>query len=683
MPIFQDHFLSDNDRKAIHDFALAARELLVSEVRDMLEGVYGLKADGRTAPLDQLPNLSSNPEGLDTYRWLGSYLDDEVKAGLERPEAVEKLVKEVAFTHLNRLVAFKMMENRGLIKRAAISKGTKSNGFLFYLVDHPEDEALWKAGGESVDRAYQHFLLWQAGQIDQEVRVLFDPDNLPSRLFPRSNCLAQIIGMINQEELRGVWDDDETVGWVYQYFNEPELQAAFAAVRQSGIKFEARDIPAATQLFTLRWIVRFLVENTLGCLWVKMHPDTRMKSWLEYLVPLGDDPLIESLRPVKEITLLDPACGSMHFGLVAFDIFYEMYREELECAGKPGWPETPSVTNEADIPSAILKHNLYGIDIDLRAVQLSALTLFLKAKSKNKEAVISDNNLACADVLAINGARLNKFLAEMRFGPIYERLLRKLWEKLEDSTQLGSLLRLETEIGALVDAERQRYEREGRQIDMFRSVENEFEAEAAREEYWQIMAAQLIQGLDLFTQRHFVDGHDDRLFTQEAAKGLHILDLMLHDYDVVVTNPPYLSRRKMNKSLADLLNDNYPEGKADLYAAFIMRALELAKGTGYVGMLTMHSFMFISSYEDLRKYITERASIRTMAHLGPGLFATGNPGTLQTTAFVLRREPDAARRNASVGTYFRLVHEPDAESKRLAFERALAELKAVQGEQAA
>jgi hypothetical protein len=214
---------------------------------------------------------------------------------------------------------------------------------------------------------------------------------------------------------------------------------------------------------------------------------------------------------------------------------------------------------------------------------------------------------------------------------------------------------------------------------MFRNVTVEFESEAAREEYWSIMVAQLIQALDHFAQLIAQRGQNARFFTQEATKGLRVLNLMMRDYDVVVTNPPYMSRRKMNNALAELLSDQYPEGKGDLYAAFIIRALELSKPTGFVGMLTMHSFMFISSYEALRNHITNQAAIQTLAHLGPGLFATGNPGTLQTTAFVLRRESETVQRMNNVGTYFRLVHEPDAEAKRLAFEKSLAELKVREG----
>lgn len=135
-------------------------------------------------------------------------------------------------------------------------------------------------------------------------------------------------------------------------------------------------------------------------------------------------------------------------------------------------------------------------------------------------------------------------------------------------------------------------------------------------------------------------------------------------YDVVVTNPPYMSARKMNATLKKLVSDAYPAGKGDLYAAFIPRCLEFAGQHGWVGMLTMHSFMFISSYERLRSYLRERVSIDTLAHLGPGLFAVGNPGTLQTAAYVLSRKLNAQTRNDSVGTYFRLVKEPDGEAKR-------------------
>jgi hypothetical protein len=661
--------LSDSQRRLIHDLALDARELLTREARELLEGTYGLYPDGRLDPPAQLPQVQSDPEAGETYRRLAQFLDDEVRAGLPLAEAVDKLVKEVAFTHLNRLVAFKMMEARKLI-RGTLDKGTESNAFKYYLADpeHAADYSLYQAG--DVDTAYRRFLLWQTAQVGTEVRVLFDPANLPSRLFPRPRALQALLAMLNRPDLADAWRADETIGWVYQYFNEPELQATFEKVRISGAKFETRDIPSATQLFTPHWIVRFLVQNTLGRLWVQMHPDTRLlgTELLDYLVPLEGAAPPEPLRLVEEITFLDPACGGMHFGLVAFDLLAAMYREELDRAGEPGWPNKASVSAGDEIAAAIIRNNLFGIDIDLRAVQLSTLALYLKAKSLNPEARITSSNLACADVLPLNGARLGSFLREAHFSrPVYERLIRALWTRLQDANKLGSLLRLEQELGDLIAQERARYAK----APLFAGVSGEFEQAAAEEEFWQILLAQIVHGLDEFTRLQARAGVDQTYFAGEAVKGLRLLDLMLRHYDVVVTNPPYLSRRKMSKDLADLVESAYPDAKGDFYACFIQRCLEFAEERGYVGMLTMHSFMFLATYESLRAHVRTQATITAMAHCGPGLFDVGNPGTLQTTAFTLQREAETARRESNPGTYVRLLHLRNGDAKREALEQAL------------
>jgi len=191
-----------------------------------------------------------------------------------------------------------------------------------------------------------------------------------------------------------------------------------------------------------------------------MHPDTRLKSKLEYLVPLVGNIPAEAVKPVKDITLLDPACGTMHFGLVAFDLFEEMYLEELEKSGTEGWPAIPSVQSEDEIPASILKHNIFGIDIDLRAAQLSALSLYLRAKRKNKNTEIANHNIACADVLPFSTKDLGRFIIEMKFSnPIFEKMLRRIREQLEDINQLGSLMRVEKEIHDIVDDERKKHQR--------------------------------------------------------------------------------------------------------------------------------------------------------------------------------------------------------------------------------
>jgi len=671
----------------IHDFSLEARGLLEKEVSEQLEGIYGFLPDGRFELPDKYPALNELPEAKRTRMRLEQLLDDERAVGIQPQEARGKLVQEAAFTWLNRFVAFKMMETRGLI-RQAITKGAKSNGFLMWLTTPGNEKEYEKYNQGDLPRnalgdgprqeAYRHFLLWQCGVLAEEVKVLFDTDTLMSILFPRPRLIAQLIEKMNVSELDDAWalGNEETIGWVYQSFNSEDLEKAFREARLSGRKFEADDIPSFTQLFTPRWIVRFLVENSLGRLWVNMHPDSRLAKELKYLVPLE---VTEGspLKPVKDIKLLDPACGTMHFGLIAFELFWQMYKEEIECAGQAGWPERPSIEKEEEVPSLIMSRNLFGIDIDLRAVQLSALTLYLKAKTLNPKAVIRESKLATANVHMMDGDRLDAFLQGIGHErPILKRVLTTLREKLHNSEQLGSLLRLEKEIETLIEKERALFEKEGLQMDIYGSHKERFEADAGSVGFWRKLGEDVTALLNAFAAEQSKTGLDQTFFAGETEKGLRLLEFLTTRYDVVVTNPPYMSNRKMNSTLKALVSENYPEGKGDLYAAFVRRCLELAGEHGRVGMLTMHSFMFISSYEKLRQWIRERVVIETLVHLGPALFSVGNPGTLQTAAFILTREPNEKRRTGSAGTFFRLVKQPDGDSKRRRFEEALAKIRA-------
>jgi len=673
---------------AIHDMTLKARELLLNEVSEQLEGIYGLLPGGEFKQASQYPILVSNREAAETRRRIETLLSEEQQAGLNMEHGCEKLIKEAAFTWLNRLVAFKMIEARKLI-RQTITRCQDSNGFKMWLTEPGNEDHYreYEAGDLPQDglgegprpRAYRCFLLSQCARLSQEVRILFDPDSLASRLCPRPKALHRLIDLLNDEQLQDAWEpgNEETIGWVYQAFNSEELEQAFREVRVSKKKFEASNIPAVTQLFTPRWIVRFLVENSLGRMWLEMHPDSLLSDRLEYLVTT-EGASQAPLKSVCDITLLDPACGTMHFGLVAFDLFVEMYREEMTNAGKPGWPEKPPLQNEEQIPAAIISKNIHGIDIDLRAVQLSALTLYIKAKTLNPRVTIHETRLACADIHMLDGNRLKEFLDQARLQgrPIYGRVLAALQDRLKDAEQLGSLLKLEEEIRGLMEEERRRFEREGRQLDLSGWTKRQFETEAGRSEFWEILELQIRQALDAFAREQAATGHDQTFFAGETTKGIHLLEIMFGQYDVVVTNPPYMSARKMNAVMKRLVGDTYPFAKSDLYAAFINRCLEFAHADGRIGMLTMHSFMFISSYEHLRTHVRERARIETLIHAGPGLFAVGNPGTLQTAAYVFRREADEQARNDSVGTYFRLVKEPDGDAKRQRFEQAIANIRA-------
>lgn len=672
------------ERALIHNVTLGARELLIKEVWDLFRGVYGLDPKGNLEKVEKLPALQQVPEAQETRQKLEKYLEDEEKAGQKRAKATEKLAKEVAFTHLNRLVAFKMMEGRKLI-RGTIDRHHSSNGFIFYLADHPEEMAMYEGGslpqnalGEGPrDTAYRHFLLAQSAEMAEEIKVLFDPDNLASRLFPRPRALKDLIDMLNDPALEDAWapDNEETIGWIYQYFTEDEKKAVFDRLYKKKQKIRPEDIPAATQLFTPRWIVKYLVQNTLGRLWVQMHPDSRLVETLDYLVPLAGEIPPVPMKPVREIETLDPACGTMHFGLVAFDLLAEMYREEMARAGEPGWPERPSAESEDEIPAAILANNIFGIDIALRAVQLSALALYLKAKTLNPKAKITESHLACAEIALPKDDRWLEDFFDSRSisNPVYERVVRALWAQIKENSGkgAGSLLPLEEVIGDLVAKEKKRHQSTLQGLEDLAEMDPEAEKiEFWGEDFWPILEDQVVRAFDYYAREH-----DETFFAGEVTKGMRLLDIMRRRYDAVFTNPPYLSRKNMYPLLGDFLAAYYPEGKGDLYAAFIDRCNSFLKESGQQGMIAQQSFMFVSSYENMRKKLLDCGAIEAMAHVGPHAFENIGGEKVNTVLFTYRREPDQEVRNDSIGTYFRLVKEPDSESKRQRFEQAFSRLR--------
>jgi hypothetical protein len=596
-----------------------------------------------------MPALQANAELKETRRRLDQLISDEKDAGVEPQVALAKLVKEIAFTHLNRLVALKMLEHpsRRVVRRAAVAGYPEPNGFRMYLPDHQDDYKLYEQGTAPVDelsesprdRAYRHFLLWQYCELAKEVRVLFDPDNLASRLFPRPKALRQIIERLNGEALNEAWKpgNEETIGWVYQFFIAEEKAAAFKKVFKDKKKFLKEDIPAATQVFTPRWIVKFLVQNGLGRLWLSMHPDSSLAATWEYLVPPAGNLPASARKSVKEIRLLDPATGTMHFGLVAFDLLVSMYREEMANAGKDGWPKEASVERDEDIPASILANNLFGVDIDLRAVQLSALALYVRAKGHHRDVALTESNLACADVTIFRGQHRKKITNEMVLPRgLSRQLFDEFCDALDEASMMGSLVRLE---------------------HLF------------QEKLW---AGDLKTAIDAYVRKRAAEGEDESYFGNETAKGLRLLDLLMHRYDVVFTNPPYMSSRNMSPQMLAFMKRNYKNSKGDLYSAFIERCAELLGDGGRVAMITQQSFMFISSYEDLRKVLLSKAAVESMAHVGSRSFDEVQGAKVNTTAFVLRKEASTHNRSDSIGIYFRLVEEPDANAKRLAFEQALA-----------
>ncbi|GAG83666.1 unnamed protein product, partial [marine sediment metagenome] len=271
----------------------------------------------------------------------------------------------------------------------------------------------------------------------EEIKVLFDPKNEYSLIVPRYPVLKETIELINDSVNYDAYKEDEMLGWVYQYFQEREKDRIFEEVRTKKKKISGSDIIPVTSLYTEKYMVRFLVENSLGAMWMEMHPQSNLYKKWEYFVKDPNNTTREP-KPIKEIKFLDPACGSGHFLLYAFDLFYDMYLEEGRVP-------------ENDIPEYILKYNLHGIDIDLRSIQLSALGLWMKAKTKNPDIRIGQINLVSADAVMVDGDRLNEFLDEFREDEVAKELVKTIWRGLHNVRELGSLLKVEEQIDEAVE----------------------------------------------------------------------------------------------------------------------------------------------------------------------------------------------------------------------------------------
>jgi hypothetical protein len=243
------------------------------------------------------------------------------------------------------------------------------------------------------EEAFNYLFGWLAGKIAETLGSACLPDLFPT--FSTHTALKADAGLLHSIDLQPFWQAEETLGWAYQFWNEKDRLEIFKRLYKQKQKISPEEISAATQLFTPRWIVRVLVENTLGRLWIAMHPDSALAEKLAYLIPISGPATLEPLRPVREITLFDPACGTMHFGLAAFDLFADMYREELSRAGRPGWPQAPSAACEAEIAASILQNNLYGADIDPRAIRLATAALLIKAGCMRPGGAVPHPNLSC------------------------------------------------------------------------------------------------------------------------------------------------------------------------------------------------------------------------------------------------------------------------------------------------
>ena len=587
---------NNETRGRLQRFVTAIRELLTEDFTRQLQQTYGMDpASGEVAPIESLKHLDD--ERLQTAQILRDvmyhYLASEAKNDkLTRISVLERIAREQAFTILNRLAALRMMESRGILLES-IGQGTQSQAFRLY--QQVANNSLGDTG-----ETYKHFLNSLFDLFTADLPSLFDRYGPQSRLFPREATLTKALGLINGSEIEPLWSEDETIGWIYQYFNSKDERKAMRDASQA--PRNSRELAVRNQFFTPRYVVEFLVDNTLGRLWFNWTGgQTGLRDRCQYLLVKPDEQPepAKRLRDPRTIKLLDPACGSMHFGLYAFDLFLDIYREawEWEQTHGPGCLDSetggsaylkPLSQTYADldaflhdVPRLIIEHNIYGVDIDPRAAQIASLALWLRAQRAWNEAGVKAKDRphvgrghVVAAVAPPPEVDLRKrFMEEL--DPLDGELFEKTLFLLKGLPELGVLLPIEQELPALV-----------------RTVFGEHGELFQKEDmaHWQTAEVRLREALSNFANSAKTS-YQDRLFADDALQGLRLIDLSELEFDVAVMNPPFGAP-----------SPNYSSyGKAysvtNLYTAFFHRMTDMR--VPYIGSITDRTFVVQPTFEIL------------------------------------------------------------------------------------
>jgi hypothetical protein len=597
------------------------RKLLVDEFSLQLQQTYGLDPKtGEVTPLDRLAHLSDRDRHTAQLlrETLAHYLAGQADSAEHRQQGIERMIREQAFTVLNRLAALLMMEARGLLL-PAVSKGQQSQAFDLYR------RVAGTALGEPGD-TYRVFLFSLFDEFAQELPALFDRYAPQGRLFPRESALTQVLDFLNHHEVQPLWAEDETLGWIYQYFNSAEERKAMRKASQA--PRNSRELAVRNQFFTPRYVVEFLVDNTLGRLWYNWTGgQTSLRERCQYLLVKPDErpEPIARLRDPRTIKLLDPACGSMHFGLYAFDLFTEIYREawgweqqhgpgSLDVSTQPQAalkPLSQTYDDEAtllrDAPRLIIKHNIYGVDIDPRAAQIATLALWLRAqrswhdagvKAKDRPLIGRGHVIAAVAPPAERELRL-QFAANLdkRDAELFEKTL----QLLKGLPELGVLLQVERELPSLI---RQVYV--GKGTGLFAQQE---------QENWQQAEARLRQALTEFAQAA-KSTYQGSLFAQDALQGLRLVDLCHGVFDVVVMNPPFGEFSALGK---EYTRKKYTSGGHDFITAFVQSALMRLRENGHIGAITSRTCFFAPTTKKWREDIVLKNQIDAWMDLGAGV----------------------------------------------------------------
>lgn len=634
-------------KDALRKTIRSLRDTLPRELRAAAETAYRLSADDA----DDLPESPRERRAR-----LLAHLDEHVRSApaadlakhraAVRERILERFVLEAAHTWVNRLVLLRHMEALSagkpraerLVPIEVLTKGFQSTGYRAFR-EHAAELC------DDAPEGYETLLRLVFDELATDLPGLFG-DVGTTRIFPLpAPALRALVEALNDPALDEAWTDDTTLGWVYQYWNDPERERLDAKINDGG-KIEPHEIASKTQMFTERYMVEWLLQNSLGLTWLAMcrkhgwKPDAeqvlgaldehraewrrkrdagevpldalmpihgpledRWKYWVPQ--PIPDDAVAKAPNSIRDLKLLDPACGSGHFLVIAFDLLAALYEEEARHRGE-SW-------SKREIAEWIIERNLHGVDIDPRAVQIAAAALYVKWRSYAHDARPSQVNLVApalhlgrlpSDDPAL--VELGRSLATEAGVP--EEVTTRLVKALAGVDHLGSLLKVDRAIDEALQSLGERRV-EATQGDLFRGMpaaQGKLDLTGAKKT--------VLERIEEFLAKHAAEGELGlRLDGEELAAGLRFLRIVREDtYDVVVGNPPYQGTSKMSD--AGYVSKEYPAGKADLYAAFLDRSLTLAREGGVSAMVTMQGWMFLTQFTALRARMLEN-DVRALADM--------------------------------------------------------------------
>ena len=534
------------DKSAIRKFAVDARVKLIEQVKQKASEI-GITADR----IIELPRKNKHLQN-EVFKKKREQLISAVKS-----KGFEQVMEEVAYTWFSSFIALRFMEVNGYlptgVRLLSSADSARVEPDIFEAVVNVDLDLDLEKVSKLQDKGHKEglfkcLILAQCNGLHQIMPFMFKRTNgysellFPDNLLAEDSVIQDMISSIDEED----WREVEIVGWLFQFYMQRKKNEVFAALKRRK-KITKENIPAATQLFTPKWIVQYMVENSLGRLWLESHPESDVGvKWNYYLPPVEQDTLVQQqldslkkpcLHP-EDITVMDPACGSGHILVYAFDVLYQIYEER-------GYLRD-------DIPALILRNNLFGLEIDDRAAQLASFVLVMKARSKSPTIFQKE---VVPNILSIQESN-----------------------NLEQSTAYNLM---DESVKEIVDE----------LIDFYKDAKN----------YGSILKPHILNLDQLQAEQPSLTEYDDEGASLSRFEALiRQTELLSRKYDVVITNPPYMYARNMNAELSAYLRKHYRDSKADLFAAFLERSITMTKDGGAVGTINQHSWMFLSSYERLR-----------------------------------------------------------------------------------